>query len=77
MDNSEVAVQTIKPVKLRQLSDLPGPKGLPFFGSALQIKLPIFHQQLEKWSRQYGNYFRLNIGSRSLSDLSPMGCKIT
>ena len=33
---------------LRQPADLPGPRGIPVFGNALQIKPQHFHRQLEQ-----------------------------
>ena len=53
--------------KLRQLADLPGPRGLPLIGNALQIKKRhLLHQQLEQWSREFGNYYRFQIGRTKL-----------
>lgn len=48
----------------RPLADLPGPRGWPLLGNALQIKTEAFHQQLEAWSRQYGDKFKFSIASR-------------
>ncbi len=50
---------------LRQISDLPSPKGWPLFGHTFMIKPPIFHQQLEQWSRQLGKYYWIRIANRS------------
>jgi len=52
--------------QLRQLKDLPGPKGLPVLGNALQIKRHILHQKFEQWSREFGDYYRVQIGPRKL-----------
>jgi len=52
--------------KLRKLADLPGPKGLPVLGNALQIKRHILHQKFEQWSREFGDYYRVQIGPRKL-----------
>ena len=46
----------------RQLKDVPGPRGIPLLGNALQIDVPRFHLQLEQWSREYGAFFKLKIG---------------
>ena len=51
---------------LRQLKDMPGPRGIPLLGNALQIDVPRFHLQLEQWSRKYGPFFKLQIGKREL-----------
>jgi cytochrome P450 len=55
---------------LREIDDLPSPKGVPFFGSALQLRSQRIHAQVEAWGRQYGDLFRLQIGRRSLLVLS-------
>ena len=49
----------------RRLADLPGPRGLPVLGNALQIRPASMHLQLEKWSRRYGPAFRVRIGARA------------
>ncbi len=50
---------------LREISDLPGPPGLPVFGNALQIPSGQVHLAVEGWQRKYGDYFRFRIGPRS------------
>lgn len=50
----------------RELDDLPGPRGIPVLGNALQIDASRFHLQLEQWCRQYGAYFRLRMGPRRI-----------
>lgn len=47
---------------LRRIQDLPGPRGIPVLGNALQLDPPRFHQQVEQWCREYGPYFRLRLG---------------
>ena len=54
------------PRVLRRYDELPGPRGIPVLGNALQIKAPRFHQQLEHWCREYGPFFKLRIGNRRL-----------
>jgi len=36
--------------RLRRFFDLPGPKGVPLLGNALQIKPEAFHRILEGWT---------------------------
>ncbi|MYN01748.1 cytochrome P450 [Pseudoduganella sp. DS3] len=47
---------------LRQLSDLPGPAGLPFLGNALQLRPRSVHADVEAMARRYGALFRLRVG---------------
>ncbi len=56
--------------RVRQLADLPGPKGLPILGNALQIQKQLLHQKLEQWSREFGPYYRVKIGRRKLLIIS-------
>ena len=51
---------------LRHYEDLPGPRGIPVLGNALQIDAPRFHQQLEAWCQAYGPFFKLQIANRKL-----------
>lgn len=51
---------------LRRYEDLPGPRGLPFFGNSLQLDTPHLHQQMERWCREYGPIYRLRFGRRRL-----------
>jgi cytochrome P450 len=49
---------------LRDIDDLPGPRGLPVLGNLHQIELGRVHQILENWAREYGRYFRFELGTR-------------
>jgi len=51
---------------LRNIEDLPTPKGLPVLGNMLQIDPPHFHLQMEQWCRELGPYFRVQIGKRTM-----------
>ena len=51
---------------LRHYADLPGPRGLPWLGSALQVEAERFHLQMEDWCRAYGPLFKLRLGGRRL-----------
>ena len=51
--------------EVRPFESLPGPRGLPYFGNAFQIRIDQFHQQLEAWGARYGDMFRFSITSRS------------
>ena len=49
-----------------KIRDLPGPRGLPILGNALQIDPSRLHLIAEEWSRKYGDYFRVRLGGREL-----------
>lgn len=51
---------------LRELDALPGPRGIPVLGNALQIESSRFHQQLEAWCDEFGPLFKLQIGKRKI-----------
>ena len=48
------------------IRDLPGPRGLPILGNALQIDTSRLHLIAEAWSRKYGDYFRIRLGGGEL-----------
>jgi cytochrome P450 len=52
--------------RLRRIQDLPGPRGLPIVGNMFQLDTASIHLTAEKWSRQYGEYFRFRIGPRQI-----------
>ena len=47
---------------LRDIDELPGPRGMPVVGNLLQIELGRIHQILEKWAHEFGRYFRFELG---------------
>lgn len=51
---------------LRQISDLPGPQGLPFLGNALQLRPRKVHADVEALARRFGTLFRLRVGSKQV-----------
>ena len=46
----------------RHPEDLPGPKGWPMVGNALQITPEKLHLDLEEWAREYGKVYTFRIG---------------
>jgi len=46
----------------RQITDLPGPRGIPVLGNLLQVRLARIHLDVEKWGREYGPLFRFRLG---------------
>jgi cytochrome P450 len=63
---STAAAQAAATTPTRTVDDLPGPRPIPVFGNALQIKSSEMHRQLEAWARQYGPYYKLRLGPRRL-----------
>lgn len=49
-------------VPLRQLKDLPGPRGWPLLGNTLQVKPPRIHRDVERWAAEFGPLFRMRLG---------------
>jgi cytochrome P450 len=47
---------------LRNIEDLPGPRGLPLLGNMLQVRREHIHQNVEQWAREYGPFFRFHLG---------------
>ncbi len=48
--------------RLREIHELPGPRGWPLVGNLLQIERSRVHQDIEAWARQYGPSFRMRFG---------------
>jgi cytochrome P450 len=51
---------------LREIADLPGPRGLPIVGNAFQLDRGRLHQTVEAWAREFGPFFRFKLGRRTL-----------
>jgi cytochrome P450 len=51
---------------MRQIADLPGPKGLPVLGNLLQVERDRIHRDVERWAREYGPLFRFSLGRRRI-----------
>lgn len=47
---------------MRTLDQLPGPRGLPWFGNALQLPTDRMHQVFEDWAAQYGPVYGIRLG---------------
>jgi cytochrome P450 len=50
--------------KPRHADDLPGPRGWPLLGNALQLQPSRMHLQLEAWCEVYGPIYKLNMAGR-------------
>ena len=64
------SLHAVPSVNIRDYDDLPGPRGLPLFGNALQLDVPRMHQQLEQWSHEFGPLFKLKVPGRRMLVLS-------
>ncbi|MEM5403277.1 cytochrome P450 [Paraburkholderia unamae] len=47
--------------RLRQVRDLPCPRGLPFIGNLHQLNAPKLHRVLEQWAQELGTPYRFQI----------------
>jgi cytochrome P450 len=64
---TQAASPGLAPTKpLREIADLPGPRGWPVLGNLFQVRRPTIHQSVERWSVQHGPYFRFSLGGRHL-----------
>ena len=55
-------MQTVESVPVRQLRDLPAPRGVPLLGNALQLDPARLHLLLEQWGRELGETFSFGLG---------------
>jgi cytochrome P450 len=55
---------------LREIADLPGPRGLPIIGNTLQVQRQQLHRNVEDWNRAFGPFFRFKLGRRTLLGIS-------
>ena len=66
MSTPSEALPVTAPTALREIDDLPGPRGLPLLGNMLQIDKPHIHAQIETWERRYGSLFTFRLGRQRL-----------
>lgn len=50
----------------RSIEELPGPRGLPGLGNALQVRGGRLHLMAERWCGEYGPVFRFDLGPRRI-----------
>ena len=51
---------------LRRYEELPGPRGVPFFGNAFQFEKTRVHEKFAEWIGTYGPFVRVRVGPRHL-----------
>ena len=51
---------------LRQLKDLPGPRGVPVFGNSFQVNRSQIHQDMERWAGEYGPLFKVKLARATM-----------
>ena len=66
MSSREPAPTAAEGVRARAIESLPGPRGLPVLGNALQIDASRIHHVVEGWARQYGDFFWFRLGARKV-----------
>src|ERR1022692_1308043 len=49
---------------MRSLTELPGPRGLPFVGNLLQLDLKQLHRVLERWCNEFGPLYAFELGRK-------------
>jgi cytochrome P450 len=55
----------------RSIAELPGPRGLPLLGNALQLaRASRIHLTSERWARRYGPIARVEVGRRRIIGIS-------
>ena len=51
---------------LRALDDLPGPRGLPILGNALDLKPKELHRLVSGWADQFGPLFVFRVATQRI-----------
>ena len=68
--NFEMSASVQTTAKLREISDLPGPRTIPWLGNLHQVRSAQLHQNVEAWREQYGSCFRIKLGVMTMLVLS-------
>lgn len=51
---------------LRQIKDLPGPRGIPVFGNSFQVNRAQIHQDMERWAQEFGPLFKVRLARATM-----------
>ncbi len=70
MDETADPIAGVRLHGQRSLKDLPGPRGLPLLGNLVQLDVKRAHTILERWAEEYGDFYRLRLGERTLLAIS-------
>jgi cytochrome P450 len=62
-----MAIASAGTLKIREIADLPAPRGLPLIGNAHQLTPSRAHLILERWAQELGTPYRFQIGSRPVT----------
>jgi cytochrome P450 len=57
----------------RRIADLPGPRSLPLVGNLHQMETARMHRAMERWSEEYGPFFRFRVGPREILGVADPG----
>src|ERR1700712_1876238 len=65
--SASASASTAATTSLREIAELPGPKGWPIVGNLFQIENKAhIHRQVERWTGEFGPYFRFQLGARKI-----------
>ena len=62
--DEEMSAMSLSKDITRPLSELDGPRGLPFAGNLFQIRFEKLHEILEEWAGRYGTVYRIRMGPK-------------
>jgi cytochrome P450/nitrite reductase/ring-hydroxylating ferredoxin subunit len=62
VDLAPVRTAAARPRVRRRIDELPGPRGLPLLGNALDLDLPRLHTIVEAWAAVHGSLFAVKMG---------------
>ena len=64
--DTTTSLATEPPQPIRQIADLPSPRGLPLIGNLLQLQRATIHRSVERWCDEFGPLFTFRIGRRRI-----------